>query len=525
MSLAIVSPASVVVPEEGVEAERDHALRRDAAARIATSLVRFAAARRQRAADAADLVVVDHIATHEASYHIRGELLTQAPDAPVVLVAIEREPDIYPSYRELRAAFALTRAEARVATMLAERKSNSEIAQELGVTGATARRHTEHVLLKVGVGRRTAVCRALMDCTTRGGTALTRGFDPEERAGAADRPGEPVGSRGEHAAAVAFPRADGARQSDGEPRRGRPKKHTFRRHETKESVFVLLEREHERLALRDSLAGEVKVHFAEGPREVHPPWRNEVPIAVLVELHQEREHRIERALGILRREAPDIRRWAYAELDPAAVGVALRLTERGLVSEVITSGEDLGSRLRALLKRTRVWSESEALRRVWAESVGPVTCAVVEACIDASAGAATPRDLEHELDKSSRTLRRELSEHGLPSPARLLTFCRLLRAMYRLDHRGIKVKVVASELGYRYPSALSHQLHWFTGLAIARVPAGRRFATLASLVRGEISATRHQIEGSRDRDTASVERRQSKHAIHDGEMQETSASL
>jgi hypothetical protein len=102
--------------------------------------------------------------------------------------------------------------------------------------------------------------------------------------------------------------------------------------------------------------------------------------------------------------------------------------------------------------------------------------------------------------------------------------------MYRLDHRGIKVKVVASELGYRYPSALSHQLHWFTGLSIACLPVGKRFATLASLVRGEISATRHQMEASRDRDTAGVERRQPKHAIHDGaihdgEMQETPASL
>ena len=490
MPLATISPAAVAAPEEGVAAEREQVLQREAAARMATSIVRFAAARRRRARSTEDLVVVDRITTHQASYHLRGELLAPASSTPVVLVAIEREPDIYPSYRELRAVFGLTQAEARVATMLADRKTNGEIAQELGVTGATARRHTEHILLKLGVARRAAVRRALIECTASGGTDRARGFYPEGQAGSDCRPDEPVASRGAHATAVAFRGAGEARQSDREPRRGRPKKHTVRRHEAKESVLVLLEREHERLAVRDSLTGEVNVHFAEGPREVHPPWRDEVPIAVLVELHQEREHRIERALGILRRETPDTRRWAYVALEPGPVGVAMRLAKRGLVSEVITSGEDLGARLRALLKRTRVWSEGEALRKVWAESVGPVTRAVVEACIDASAGAATPRDLEHQLDKSPRTLRRELSDYDLPSPARILTFCRLLRAMYRLDHRGIRVKVVASELGYRYPSALSHQLHWYTGLSIASLPAGRRFATLASLVRGELSATR-----------------------------------
>lgn len=253
---------------------------------------------------------------------------------------------------------------------------------------------------------------------------------------------------------------------------------------------MLLEQEHQRRVVRDALAGQVEVHFAEGPRDVHPPWRHAVPIAVLVELHAEREPRMERALAILRREAPDIPRWAYVGLEPRSVDAAVRLAAFGLVAEVITTAEDLGSRLRLLLKSARAWSESETLWMVWEEWVGPETRVIVEACIDASATAATARDVQRQLNRSLRTLRRELSDSGLPRVARILALCRLLRAAYRLDHPGIRLKAVASELGYAYPEALSHQFRWHSGLSITKLPRGRRFATLAMLVRAELSASR-----------------------------------
>src|SRR5690606_33122493 len=107
MRLAATSAADRSGSEQGAAAERDHALRREAAARMATSLASFVAARQLRAPDASDLVVVDHIATREAAYRLRGELLAPASNNSVVLVAIEREPDNYPSYRQLHAAFGL----------------------------------------------------------------------------------------------------------------------------------------------------------------------------------------------------------------------------------------------------------------------------------------------------------------------------------------------------------------------------------------------------------------------------------
>jgi len=97
-----------------------------------------------------------------AGYYVRTEVHERACDTPVLLVAVERCPPHLPSARELRRAFRLTAREARVALSLADRCSNREIAHELRVTEHTARRHTEKVLEKLGVHRRTAVRHVLL---------------------------------------------------------------------------------------------------------------------------------------------------------------------------------------------------------------------------------------------------------------------------------------------------------------------------------------------------------------------------
>ena len=65
-----------------------------------------------------------------------------------------RYSDIEPILAALRARFRLTPTQARVATLLADRLTNAEIAVELRIQPTTARRHTEAVLLRLGVGSR-----------------------------------------------------------------------------------------------------------------------------------------------------------------------------------------------------------------------------------------------------------------------------------------------------------------------------------------------------------------------------------
>ena len=79
----------------------------------------------------------------------------------VVVVVVERAESAVPDQGALRRAFGLTTREAQVACLLAERRSNREIGEMLGVTVHTVRRHTERVLAKLEVRSRRDVASRL----------------------------------------------------------------------------------------------------------------------------------------------------------------------------------------------------------------------------------------------------------------------------------------------------------------------------------------------------------------------------
>lgn len=97
--------------------------------------------------------------------------LRSRPAVEVLLVAVDPGTAAEPTLEELQRRFRFTRREAEVARLLSRRRSNKEIARDLGVTYYTARRHTERVLQKLGVSGRWEVERALRTPETRRGHA------------------------------------------------------------------------------------------------------------------------------------------------------------------------------------------------------------------------------------------------------------------------------------------------------------------------------------------------------------------
>lgn len=90
-------------------------------------------------------------------YHLRGSCLMDAPEAdqPFLIITVVRcEPS---REHHLRERYRLTRREARIALLLAERKTNLEISGELRLSPHTVRHHTERVLAKLGVTSRIQV--------------------------------------------------------------------------------------------------------------------------------------------------------------------------------------------------------------------------------------------------------------------------------------------------------------------------------------------------------------------------------
>jgi len=92
---------------------------------------------------------------------IVNELLDRDP--AVVYAALRRVALTSAPTDLLTARYQLTPREAEVARLLALGKSNAEVAQSLSISEHTARRHTEQVLLKLGVRSRAAVAPLLAE--------------------------------------------------------------------------------------------------------------------------------------------------------------------------------------------------------------------------------------------------------------------------------------------------------------------------------------------------------------------------
>lgn len=94
------------------------------------------------------------VRTRLQRYRMAATRLPLGPgQEPATLVLLEPERRALPSLEEVR-KLRLTRRQAEVALLLAQRKTNAEIAEILGIRENTARHHTEAVMLILGVASR-----------------------------------------------------------------------------------------------------------------------------------------------------------------------------------------------------------------------------------------------------------------------------------------------------------------------------------------------------------------------------------
>ena len=148
---------------DGVDVAETRALTAMLAADVDAASIRSALLRSKAAAatlhtptfDSTGRALHFDIQTRLARYRIRSCVLLDP--RPIVLSMVERLTPAPPSPESLREQFGLTRAEVRVALLLADGCSNDTVATRLGISPFTARRHTERVLRKLGVSSRAAV--------------------------------------------------------------------------------------------------------------------------------------------------------------------------------------------------------------------------------------------------------------------------------------------------------------------------------------------------------------------------------
>jgi DNA-binding CsgD family transcriptional regulator len=134
--------------------------RHQAALETSNAIVSIARPRLGGAAAASEVVVRGS----RAEYLVRARAVRAKAPGGLVIVTVRRHalaPTLSPA--ELAARYGLTRAETRVAFLLEGARTSRQIAEQLGISVHTARRHAEAVLKKLGVHARAAVGARLRD--------------------------------------------------------------------------------------------------------------------------------------------------------------------------------------------------------------------------------------------------------------------------------------------------------------------------------------------------------------------------
>lgn len=111
-----------------------------------------------------DDIATGDVRTCAATYTLRGTYLQANPlgAGPTVLVAVHRTGENGPAGDQLQSRFGFTPSEAQLAALIADGKSNAQVATSLCISPHTARHHTERVFTKLGVRTRSeATCKLL----------------------------------------------------------------------------------------------------------------------------------------------------------------------------------------------------------------------------------------------------------------------------------------------------------------------------------------------------------------------------
>lgn len=260
--------------------------------------------------------------------------------------------------------------------------------------------------------------------------------------------------------------------------------------EAADVLLALLVRQRDREAVRAALPDCVAVDFVARAADLARLGSQGEPTAVLAELVDAERVSSVRALTAFHTRASAVPVCAYIPLTVGAVQEVVRLTMRGVVTDVIIAPDtDLRVHLRSLLGSAHAQGEIAAVEHVWRRWATADVRDIVDACIAMSSGAVSVSDAARKLNRSVRTLERQIAQAGLPSAQRILGWCRLLRAAYRLERPEATVKIVAASLGYPSPHAFAQHLQRHATLTLAELRADG-FRGLAAHVQAELLTTR-----------------------------------
>jgi AraC-like DNA-binding protein len=173
----------------------------------------------------------------------------------------------------------------------------------------------------------------------------------------------------------------------------------------------------------------------------------------------------ERSLEEIVATYPQLPAIVYTMLTPAAMRIVVRLARVGLQHVVLNRFDDEPSRFLELIERAPAHPLAEAMLQELAVPLGVLPVAVsraIEQLFRSPARMKSAKELARLAGMIPRTLNRHLMPVGL-QPRQLLVCAKLLRTYALVRGPGVRIKEVASKLGYADPDHLTEQLREWTG--------------------------------------------------------------
>lgn len=180
----------------------------------------------------------------------------------------------------------------------------------------------------------------------------------------------------------------------------------------------------------------------------------------------------------LRSVRPDLSVIAYLTRGNAADFLALA---RAGAHDVVFRGEDTKQALLDALSRASAEVAGATVLRALEDILVPEALALVAYCLEYAHAKTTTDDVARHLGVHRKTLVQRCRAAGLPAPAALIVWIRLMVAAAMLDAPGRLVEDVASALSLRSPQVLRNSFKRYTGRRATELrEAGGLLAVIAA---------------------------------------------
>jgi len=163
------------------------------------------------------------------------------------------------------------------------------------------------------------------------------------------------------------------------------------------------------------------------------------------------------------RERPRAAIVAYCTPGAQQAASLRALAAAGVHQFLLEGSDDSPVALRAVLQDARRQCAADWVLNEMSECFSPAVHPLLETALTAPAEVTSVMDLANALGVHRKTLFNRCRRAGVPVPAELLVWTRLMLVAYFLDATACTVETIANEMGYPSATALRNTLKRYTG--------------------------------------------------------------